>query len=226
MPHGDLTLWAGVLGTFGFILSNAALGTCRYFIRTSTATNNTHGIGLYSWEQYDVASGYYLCYTTYAQTRGIDTAWTAARAMAGIAAVAGLFCMIMVWCAMCFVYPPKVWKLVALGYLLASATAISTLSFYASWACENGCKFSAGASCAVISFVLYALCAGVCFKMPPAKPEDDDLPVVAAAPGTITTTEIIKPDGTRIVEKVTVNADGSRTVERTTESPTDPATKA
>uniref|UniRef100_A0A7S0ACD7 Uncharacterized protein n=1 Tax=Minutocellus polymorphus TaxID=265543 RepID=A0A7S0ACD7_9STRA len=218
LPHGQGTLWTGILATFAFILSDAAMGTCRFVIRTP-ANEEQHGIGLFSWEKYDAATGDYLCYSANIATRGIDAGWTAARAFSGMAAAFGFVCMILVWCATCLVYPSRGWKMVALGFLFSSVSAICTLIYFSSWACEDGCIFSIGAGFALAASVLFAICAGVCWKMPPAKTEEEDPAFVT--PGTVTTTETVRPDGSRVLERITINEDGSRSVERAVERPED-----
>ena len=193
------------------------MGTCRFVIRTP-ADEEQHGVGLFSWEQYDEATGDYLCYSANTATRGLDAGWTAARTFSGMAAAFGFVSMILVWCATCLVYPSRGWQMIAAGFLLSSISAVCTLSYFSSWVCEDGCIFSIGTGFALAASVLYAICAVVSFKMPVAKGEEDPM---FATPGTVTTTETVRPDGSRVLERITINPDGSRSVERAVERPED-----
>ena len=167
-------MWAGILSTFAFILSDAAMGTCRFSVRTPR-DEEQHGVGLFSWEQYDEATGDYLCYSANTDTRGLDAGWTAARTFSGMAAAFGFVCMVLVWCAACLAYPSRGWQMIALGFLLSSVSAICTLSYFSSWVCDDGCLFSIGAGFSLAASVLFAICTVVCWKMPPpAKPEEED----------------------------------------------------
>ena len=210
LPHGQGTLWTGILSTFAFILSDAAMGTCRFAIRTP-ADEEQHGVGLFSWEQYDEATGDYLCYSANTATRGLDTGWTAARTFSGMAAAFGFVCVILVWCATCIAYPSRGWQMIAAGFLLSSISAVCTLTYFSSWVCEDGCIFSIGAGFALAASILFAICAVVSFKMPAAKADEDPM---FATPGTVTTTETVRPDGSRVLERITINPDGSRSVEK------------
>ena len=126
-------------------------------------------------KKYDEASGDYLCYSANIATRGLDAGWTAARTFSGMAVAFGFVCMILVWCATCLVYPSKGWKMIALGFLFSSVSAMCTLSYFSSWACKDGCIFSIGAGFSLAASILFAICTVFCWKMPPpAKTEEED----------------------------------------------------
>jgi len=77
---------------------------------------------------------------------------------------------------------------------------------------------------------VFWIAAGVfAYRVPTAKPRCAPVvtgmaqPAVApSSPGATQVTETIKSDGTKITEKVTINPDGSKTVETTTSTTTPP----
>lgn len=121
-----------------------------------------------------------------------------------------------------------------------------TLLFFASSVCSAGdCAFGPGAGFAIANGVLYACAALSSFKTPRPKRQDEsnnvnarsvELPVASPAvaehieaavpavaspalPGTVTTTEVQHPDGTKVTKRVTAMPDGSHLVEETVEKP-------
>lgn len=141
-------------------------------------------------------------------------------------------CMVFSWCGFCCgclsVRPIRI----TLGVLsLIQAILLSCIFLVnSSEVCRvsTSCSFSAGGGLAIGALVAYV---GASLLFCAARSEentddkgDDQLPYAAAtaagpAPGTVTVEKVEHANGTVVTKTTTVNADGSQTVEETTETP-------
>ena len=151
-------------------------------------------------------------------------------------AVASAFCyMIFSWCGLCcgcLIRPIRI----VLGVLvLISAPLVGCIFLInKSETCtvNTNCSFSLGGGLAIGAILSYVV-ASVLFCAAKDQGDDEDgekrgevLPqatatATAAGPavGTVTVEKVEMPDGTVVTKTTTVNADGSHTVEETTETP-------
>lgn len=239
---GIATVLATCLLSIGWALNVAALSTCRLvatdgFRDTENDNGLVTGLGLYTFEgsnEWGQSYCYIFEYTTLTSNFSywVDTRMNAARITSGIASFVAFCCMVFSWCGFCCgclsVRPIRI----ALGVLsLIQAILLSCIFLVnSSEVCRvsTSCSFSTGGGLAIGALVAYV---GASVLFCAARSEentddkgDDQLPYAAAtaagpAPGTVTVEKVEHANGTVVTKTTTVNADGSQTVEETTETP-------
>lgn len=236
-PHGWQPMLAGTLGVVAFVLSEVAFSSCYFMIDESDASR---GYGITNFE-YCYTYSYSYSTTCYCQSYGSYTssgdyvgfnytgAHAAALAFGIIANVFGFVMFIVSYCAACRAFRRGVFIFLGVMYSFCAVSILLTMLIFIE--CST-CTMGSGAICAIIASVLWIACAVVSFTTPNYK--DDETPTIAmvpqqtpvavsmgqtmpqpvqVAPGSVTITETVQPDGSVITEKVTANPDGSKTVE-------------
>ena len=241
LPHGIQVVVAGVIATFAQVFSYVVLGSCRFAI----IPERDRGLGLFQYEQeYEICYSYNSFFFSgeyrYDYT---DSAWRAARVFSILVTCISFVAFIVTWTAGCVIYRRRLFIGLAIVYGVCSMFSFLSLLFFASSICSAGnCVFGPGAGFAIANGVLYACAAFSSFMTRRPKKQDESniharsvelpvaslavaehieaaVPAVASVPGTVTTTEIQHPDGTKVTKRVTAMPDGSHLVEETVEKP-------
>lgn len=235
---------ATILLSIGWALNTAAIGFCRFVavdgFRDTDQADETFvtGFGMYTFQStddYGSSYCYLIEYTTFSSNLQYwtDPKMNSARITGGVAAFMTFCCMIFCWCALCCgcLKISNVRRALGFFSLLGCALAGCMFLVNSSNLCaRNSCNFSVGGGL-VIGAMLAYIAAGVLFcAAPDDEPGEDVLmpqitatstavPTTSPEAGTVTIEKIEQAGGTVITKKTTVNADGSQTVEETTETP-------
>jgi len=225
---------AGSLGLVAYVLSQVALGSCK-FLQCDNPNGISLGIGITNYEYCSYGScycqprGYYSSSYEYYYGYDYDGATAAALAFGIIANVFGFVMFIVSYCAACRAFRRGVFIFLGTSYSFCAVSVLLTMLLFIDY---SSCTIGSGAICAIIASIIWIACAVLSFMTPNYK--DDETPTIAmvpqqapvivsmgqtmpqpvqVAPGTVTITETVQPDGSVITEKVTANPDGSKTVE-------------
>ena len=130
-------------------------------------------------------------------------------------------CFLMLCGMSCQSVAPAAIKFLACLCFVGGSMELFTFLVYASTLCEEyRCQFGAGAGMAIAGHVLATVNAIIIYKLPrvaaASDEERDGVVSTLLVPGTTDVTETTLPDGSKRIIKVTVNYDGSQTVEETT----------
>ena len=212
-----------IFGIMACVLAVNSTYLCKYWTVSTDPTQTLTGdlgIGLFSYEGRG-SDGQRYCYT-YSEDflRSFwDGPFLAAYAMAILANVCIGITMLLLFILGCVDFDKAVLKGVGAasmcGGLFMALTFVSYLSFITEPPFNAAFSIASGTAIAtsVVAFITGIL---ICFA-PPAQPPLEQAGVPAYAPGTVTTTETIMPDGNKKIVKTTVNPDGSQTVTETIE---------
>jgi len=217
------------------------LGSCKFAINPE----RERGLGLFQYEQeYGVCYSYNpLFFSAEYRYDYTDSAWRAARVFSILVTCISFVAFIVTWTAACVVFRRRLFIGLGIVYGLCSIFSFMTMVFFASSICIDGnCVFGPGAGFAIANGILFAWAAVSSFMTPRPNQQDQsnrvharavELPVASPAgehieavsavapsiPGTVTTTEVQHPDGTKVTTRTTALPDGSRLVEETVEKP-------
>lgn len=149
--------------------------------------------------------------------------------MAVIANICGGITMIICICLSCVSIPMGLLKFTSILTLCAGFFQCLVFIWFANDACDSyGCTFSHSAGLAIGASILYLLNACCIKRIGPYVSGDEQFTPGAAAaqapaqdppPGAVQVTVTNLPDGTKKTVRTVVNADGSKTVTETIESP-------
>mmetsp|Transcript_4784 Transcript_4784/g.10638 ORF Transcript_4784/g.10638 Transcript_4784/m.10638 type:complete len:259 (-) Transcript_4784:85-861(-) len=241
---GFATVMATLLLSIGWALNAAAIGTCRFVtvdgLRDTDQADQTlvTAFGMYTFQGTDIYGSsycYLIEYTTFSSNLPFwtDPKMNSARITGGTAAFMTFCCMIFCWCALCCgcLKIKGVRRALAFFSLLGCALAgCMFLVNNSNFCAMNACSFSMGGGL-VIGAMLAYVAAGVLFCAAPDDELGEDIlppqvtatstaiPTTNPEAGTVTIEKTELADGTVTTKKTTVNADGSQTVEETTETP-------
>ena len=118
-------------------------------------------------------------------------------------------------------------KFLAFLCFIGGSMELFTFVVFASALCgEYRCRFGAGCGMAIATYVLAMINTIIIYKLPrgaaAGDEEQDGVISTLLVPGQTEVTETILPDGSKRIIKITVNHDGSKTVEETTISQEQP----
>ena len=188
-------------------------------------------VGWGIWSREDPGNQEYYCsaYTSTEETLLVDGKWRASRAMAVIANICGVVCMIICICLSCVSIPKMFLKVTSLLSFTAGFFQCLVFIWFSSDACRQySCQFSRGAGLVVGAATIYMLNTCIIMRIPLYEGRDDDIRFTAATPvnqqanpppGSTQVTVEVMSDGTKKTTRTVVNADGSRTVTETIEHP-------
>ncbi|GKY95462.1 hypothetical protein MPSEU_000507800 [Mayamaea pseudoterrestris] len=225
-PHGQFSILAMIFGIITYLLVQNATYRCNYWTVDSNLNASTTngdddwGVGLYSYEGLG-SDGNKYCYTYSSEQMQSfwDGPFVAAYVFAIIANLCTGICMVLLFILGCFNFERNVIRGIAIASIFGALCMALTFVSYASFITDdpyNG-TFSTDSGLA-IGATIAALITGILLcSTPSAKPPLEQAGAQAYAPGTVTTTETVMPDGNRKIIKTTVNPDGSQTVTETVE---------
>lgn len=242
-PHGKGSIFALILVIITYSFAVFASAFCYYVEVGASLTTaglvispgTSAGWGLYSFEDATPldslsSDANITCYSyTQEQIQEMDAPFRAARLFAMFGNGFLACCVILLMVISCVQFNQGGLLAIVTMLLMGGTFYCLTFIFYASnKICgQYGCTFSTGSGLAIAAIIFAFLTAAVVSKIPAnTSPfRESERPAAASsqpqayAPGTQTITETTMPDGTKKITKTTVNADGSKTVEETVETP-------
>ena len=218
MPHGKVVLFPTITLTITAILSMIVLCNCQ-FVEAANSSDSYNYAGIWAgcvYSPYDYSSSNPYSNIGFSVHQD-DGARKAAMSFGLIACIVGVTAMIGLWPITCRPYS-KIWlKVIGGTVLFAFCSQLATLSMLGTEYCQSfGCRLGWGGIMSIIAAILWLISAIGVFLIP--KPMESSPATTRQAAGeTINITETIQLDGTKITEKVTTSADGTKTIERTIE---------
>lgn len=239
MPHGKKVLFPTITLTIAASLSMIVLCICVVIVKPSH-TSPSHGADL--WGRCTYPSYYYDPNNDYEYTRVYyedDPIRTVAMSFASIAFSVGTVSMIALWPITCKPYKMIMIRIIGCTVLLAFVCQLLILLMFGTEYCEVfGCTLGWGGALSVVAAALWLIGAVLVWLIPKpinmnesstAEQRRDDTGMTGsrtshqAARGTVEITETIKLDGTKVTETVTTGPDGTKTIQKTIETPVDNA---
>ena len=235
-PHGRVSLWALLFACIAYSLAISASFGCFFvtvqipYDRTfgGTTFEGSMGFGLMTHSRgvehfYGAANHVCIPWSYNAANYFFDEAWQTARAFGIIANICTGISMLAAFIMTCMPFSETLIRVFTGLLFFGSLCELLTFVAFASSVCSDyDCQFGESAGFAIGGSIA-AFIAGILFCKIPLAPDDDFIPAVimdgGEAPGTVMVQETVEPDGTKKIVKITVNADGSKTVEETIERP-------
>jgi len=215
MPHGKIVLFPALILTIAATFSMLTLVNCS-FVETTIVDDNQ------SYYPYSESAGFWpdCVYVPYYidENREIELALQddpgrkVAMSFGLIACMVGTGAMTALWPITCKAYSANwIWIICSI-VVAAFFSQLVTFSMFGTDFCKDfGCRLSWGGAMSIIAAILWLVGAIGVWKIPEPVDRSDDDNV------TIQMNESIQPDGTKIIEKITTNINGTKTIERTIE---------
>ena len=212
-----------IFGIIAYVLAINSTYLCNYWTANTDPTQiitGDLGIGLFSYEGKG-SDGQSYCYT-YTQEL-MQSFWDGPFIAAYVLAILANTCigitMLLLFILGCANFETSVLKGIGaasiFGGLFMALTFVSYMSFIMDP--PFNATFSVASGTAIAASVVAIIAGLLICSAPPAQPPLEQTGVPAFAPGTVTTTETVMPDGSKKIVKTTVNPDGSQTVTETIE---------
>jgi len=201
-PHGNDGLFAPLLSLIAFVLASSGTNWCDFLQRNVEGNDNlSTGIGMWSYQGTGINEGYCVWYPS---TFEPDTYFEVSRASAGMGQCLGGIAMIILAFSSCVPLSKPVWM--ASGFLLLLACMFQGLTFMMlkSTVCETtfdgtrdaACELMRGSKCVIAAVVFWFLSSVSVLRY---NPPEAHLAPSRAVKQTVTTTEEVKEDGTKVV---------------------------
>jgi hypothetical protein len=206
-----------------YILATNATNRCKYWISDTDITqtiNGQAGIGLFSYEGLGSdGQSYCFAYTQQQMQSFWDGPFITGYAFAILANMCLGIALLLLFFVCCFDFGrcmiSSIGCLSLFGGLFMALTFVSYASFITKP--PFNATFSTASGLAIGTVFAAFITSLLIGSAPPAEPPLEQTGVPAFAPGTVTTTETILPNGSKKIVKTTVNPDGSQTVTETVE---------
>ena len=244
MPNGRIVLFPTITLTFAFTFSMITLMIPR-FVVPSGYQGSYYGAGFWPYSasgpsilssgQAEVVSYEYSNYFSYEQHE-TDAYRKTAMSLGLVASIFGMGTMIGLWPITCQAYNKTARRTVFLLTFVTFLSQVCTFFMFATEYCDiYTCKVGPGGCISIVASILWLIGLVGVANIPGAKSKEQqansnaaiEVAVVAedgraattCSTRTVTTTEKNCVDGSKVIETVTTHPDGSKTVERTIETP-------
>eukprot|EP00544_Gedaniella_sp_CCMP2646_P006369 CAMPEP_0202483466 /NCGR_PEP_ID=MMETSP1361-20130828/2707_1 /ASSEMBLY_ACC=CAM_ASM_000849 /TAXON_ID=210615 /ORGANISM="Staurosira complex sp., Strain CCMP2646" /LENGTH=265 /DNA_ID=CAMNT_0049111743 /DNA_START=1635 /DNA_END=2432 /DNA_ORIENTATION=- len=148
-----------------------------------------------------------------------DPARKVAMSFGLVACIIGIAAMAALWPITCKPFSEMWIRILGSAVVLAFVSQLITFAMFGTEICkENGCSLAWGGVFSIIAAVLFLISAVTIWKIPEPSRE---VVATAGADHSIQVNETELPDGTMVMEKTTINSDGTQTIEKTIIMPTD-----
>jgi len=206
-PHGNDGLFAPLLAAIAFCLSCSSSNWCDFMLRKVSGTSDnwevTTGIGLWSYSGVGANEGYCVWYDSSFQS---DSYFQTSQALAAMANTLGGIATIILLFSSCLPLSRVVWTTCGLSLLLSSLFQGLVFLLFKSSICNQtfdgsdrtvSCALLRGSRCCIAAVVFWFVSSlsVLRYNPPTAQGYASSSPAVKQ---TVTTTEEVKEDGTRV----------------------------